>query len=106
MKNLSQDDIANKLSLSLASYGKLEREEVELNIGRLEQIAKIFDMRVEDILTFDEKYIFNTFNQQGNNGNNHHCHINGISERERSLCEENIVLLKEKIAVLEKMMGK
>lgn len=97
--------MANKLSLSLASYGKLEREEVELNIGRLEQIAKIFDMKVEDIYRFDDKAIFNTYNQQANH-HNHNCNITGISEWERSLYEENIMLLKEKIAMLENMMGK
>jgi len=101
-KNLSQEDMASKLSVSLATYGKLEREEVELNMGRLEQIAKIFNMKVEDIITFDDKLVFNTFNKNGANLiHSNNCNVGGLSERERALYEENALLLKEKIAILE-----
>jgi len=56
-KGYSQDYMASKLGIAQNNYGKLERGEINLNITRISQIAKIFDLFPEDVifLGFKEK---------------------------------------------------
>ena len=53
MKNIKQDYIAHQLSLSLTSYGKIERDEVELSLTRINQIAKVLDVSINLVIFFD-----------------------------------------------------
>jgi transcriptional regulator with XRE-family HTH domain len=65
LKNLKQEIMAEKLNMSQSAYSRLEKDEVKVDLDILEKVAEIFDMKVEDILRFDEKvnYFIN------NNGN-------------------------------------
>ncbi|UOO83287.1 helix-turn-helix domain-containing protein [Uruburuella testudinis] len=45
----SQEDMAEKLEMSAGGYAKIERGETQLNIPRLEQIAKIFNVSMWDL---------------------------------------------------------
>jgi transcriptional regulator with XRE-family HTH domain len=65
LKNYTQEYMAHQLHLSVNGYGKIERNDVDVTIGRLEEIAKILETDVMQILAFDEKMIFNI--NQGNN---------------------------------------
>jgi transcriptional regulator with XRE-family HTH domain len=65
LKNDTQEYMAHQLHLSVNGYGKIERNDVDVTIGRLEEIAKILETDVMQILSFDEKMIFNI--NQGNN---------------------------------------
>jgi transcriptional regulator with XRE-family HTH domain len=65
LKNYTQEYMAHQLHLSVNGYGKIERNDVDVTIGRLEEIAKILETDVMQILAFDEKMIFNV--NQGNN---------------------------------------
>lgn len=46
----SQEDMAEKLSMSAGGYAKIERGDVQLNIHRLQQIAAIFNVDMWDLL--------------------------------------------------------
>ena len=46
----SQEDMAEKLSMSAGGYAKIERGDVQLNIPRLQQIAAIFNVDMWDLL--------------------------------------------------------
>lgn len=50
LKNLSQQNIADELNLTLAGYSKIERGVTELTVTRLEQIVAVLDMKIEDFL--------------------------------------------------------
>ncbi len=96
---LTQEHLADKLGMSIAGFGKIERDETDLPYSRLEQIASTFNMKTEDLVSFDEQVVFNIMhNQTGIN----HFYNNGVSEKERELYEQTINLLKEKITWLEK----
>jgi transcriptional regulator with XRE-family HTH domain len=102
LKGFSQDYVAAKLSMSQNNYSKIELGEVKVNTEVLEKIAEIFDLRPEDVLTFDEKYIFNNHNTLYDSSNMINVQ-NELTNKERELYE---ALLKEKdskIALLEKM---
>ena len=50
--DIKQSAMAEMLELSVTSYGKLERNEVEIKPERLKQIAAIFEMDLIYILNF------------------------------------------------------
>ena len=54
MKELTQEDMANKLSLSTNGYANIERGETKLSVERLEQIANILEIDVTELLAFGE----------------------------------------------------
>ncbi|MEY4936266.1 MAG: hypothetical protein RIS64_2625 [Bacteroidota bacterium] len=69
LKNYTQEYMAQSLNISLNGYGRLERDEVEITVNRLEEIAKILEMDLLQVLGFDENRIFNI--SHNHNQNNH-----------------------------------
>lgn len=65
LKGFSQENMSELLQMSLVAYGDIERNKKDVNLKRLEQIAKVLEMSVSDILTFGEK-ISNFFDQCSN----------------------------------------
>ncbi len=59
LKNITRDELADKLEMSLSGYSKLERGEVEITLTKLYRIADILDISVSQILNFDVSQIFN-----------------------------------------------
>lgn len=100
-KNYTQEYMADQLGMSQTGYSKIERDEVELGFARLEQIAKILDLKVEDITSFDDKYIFNNYHNQTINGFVTH----GLAAHERKLYEDQIELLRDKVKYLEEIIA-
>lgn len=49
----SQEEVAGRLSMSASAYGSIERGETDVNFSRLEQIAKIFEMDLLNLLGRD-----------------------------------------------------
>ena len=45
-RNWSQEAVANKLNISLNSYGALERGEIDIKLSRIEELARIFDIEM------------------------------------------------------------
>lgn len=69
---LSQENMADKLGMSVTGYGKIERGEVRSNLSRLEQISEVFDMDICELLSFGEndKVYFNNTVSYSNHSNN------------------------------------
>jgi transcriptional regulator with XRE-family HTH domain len=57
IRGLRQQDMADKLCMSLRSYQSLESGETKLDIERLEKIAGILETSMEDLLRQDGVYI-------------------------------------------------
>lgn len=68
LKNYTQQYMSEQLELSLSGYGKIERDESDISISRLEKIANVLGVDINTILNFDEKHIFNFNNNQTANG--------------------------------------
>jgi transcriptional regulator with XRE-family HTH domain len=47
-----------QLEISLSAYSKIERDETEISLKRLQQIAEILHISVNGILQFDEQVLF------------------------------------------------
>jgi transcriptional regulator with XRE-family HTH domain len=57
LKGLRQQDLADQLHMSLRSYQSLECGETKLDLERLEQIAKILETNIEELLRQDAVFI-------------------------------------------------
>ena len=61
-KGWSQEDVAKRLDISIPAFSKIETGITDINLSRLEQISKLFEMTVVKLLTYNdteqqEKYI-------------------------------------------------
>jgi transcriptional regulator with XRE-family HTH domain len=110
LKNITPKDMADRLNMSTQGYSKIERDEVALNIDRLLEIAGIFEMKPEDLLTFDEKQVFNNYGEMKDQSvigvfsgsqNNFPAEMKDLYEKQIKLLEEQNQYLKERIKTLE-----
>ena len=69
---LSQENMADRLGMSVTGYAKIERGEVRSNLPRLEQISEVFDMDICELLSYgeSEKVYFNNSVTESTNSNN------------------------------------
>lgn len=67
-KNWSQEEMAQKLGMSTQGYAKIERGENSLNFQRLEEIAKILEVNILELLFLGERNV--VFFQESINNNN------------------------------------
>lgn len=63
ISQLTQEEMAEKLGMSVAGYAKIERGQTKLNFDKLEQIAQIFNISVEDFVSFDSNRPFWIFGE-------------------------------------------
>ena len=49
----SQEDIANRLGISIPAFSKIETGVTDVNLSRLEQIANIYEVSVVQLLAVD-----------------------------------------------------
>jgi len=89
VKGWSRDQVADKIKMSVAGYGSIERGETNIRLTRLAQLAEIFEVTLSDLLGLTEKTVFN-FTQAHNKGcHNHNLQINSPStENELTLQHE------------------
>lgn len=104
LRNFTQEYMAKNLDMTTSGYGKIERDESEVSYQRLEKIAEVLGIKVEDIINFNEKLVFNIMHN--NNSNNGYVVNNGISSDEKSLYEQIIAQLKEENAYLKSIIDK
>jgi transcriptional regulator with XRE-family HTH domain len=49
----SQEDVANRLGISIPAFSKIETGVTDINLSRLEQIANIYEINVVNLLALD-----------------------------------------------------
>lgn len=103
LKNFSQEYMADRLGISQTQFSKMERDESEISINRLKEISDLLGMKMEDVLTFDEKYIFNAYDH-GQAAFNIYNQL--INEQMQKLYEDKIKLLEEIIHLKDQLLQK
>ena len=66
MKQLTQEELAEKLNISVNAYSKIERGITKLSLDKLEQIAQIFNINVSELYSAKEKGLFYFFSDNNN----------------------------------------
>lgn len=56
-KEWSQEQMAERMNMSLNGYAKIERGETKLHLEKLEQIAQILDIDVVSLISPDDKNV-------------------------------------------------
>lgn len=69
LNSWTQEDMAEKLHMSLNSYASLERGESKLHLAKLEQVAQVFDIEVLDLLALERQGLIFLVNGDGDNNN-------------------------------------
>ncbi len=105
LRNFTQEFMAASLEMTPSGYGKIERNESEVSFQKLEKIAEVLGIKVEDIVNFNEKMVFNIMNNNNSN-NGYVVNNNTMSDNEKKLYEELITQLKEENATLKKYIDK
>ena len=104
LRNYTQEFMAEKLSMSQTGYSNIERDETDVSLSRLQQIAKVLEIKLQDLLGFDEKMMF--VGSMTNNNSAQGIIISSETfERERKLYEEQIKQLKEEVTFLRGLVG-
>jgi transcriptional regulator with XRE-family HTH domain len=96
--------MATELNLSLGGYGKIERDETDITLSRLQNIARILETELDTLLNFDSNNVFNQKNNNIANGVVHNQQLindQGLSEEVKSLKTE-MELLKQAIYKIQK----
>jgi transcriptional regulator with XRE-family HTH domain len=99
LKNITREDLADKLEMSLSGYSKLERGEVELTVNKMYRIAELLEVSISQILNFDASQIFNVSNNQIVNGVEVKEQINNYQDEYK---DKYIKLLEAEVERLKK----
>jgi transcriptional regulator with XRE-family HTH domain len=102
LKNLTQEHMANSIGITQGAYSRMELGETEITYTKLEKISEELGMKPEDVIAFNESVVFNVMNNQTGNG----LVINNsqLSDTEKNLFEQQIILLKEENTHLKKVI--
>ncbi|OOF45954.1 helix-turn-helix domain-containing protein [Rodentibacter trehalosifermentans] len=71
-KDWSQEQMAEKLNMSLNGYAKIERGESKIYLDKLEQIAQVFDIDVVELMHSDGKSICFQINENSHLSTNYY----------------------------------
>ncbi|MDT8412524.1 MAG: helix-turn-helix transcriptional regulator [Vicingaceae bacterium] len=83
LRNFTQTHVAKELNMSLSGYSKIERDETDVTINKLNSIAKILDTDVGTILSFDSKQVFNQYNNQA-------ATANGVVQNQQIIADQSV----------------
>jgi transcriptional regulator with XRE-family HTH domain len=106
LQKLTQEHMAENMKMSVSGYGKIERDEIDIPLSRLKEIAASLKIKVKDLLD-DEATItvVSTMNNNTEKGNNNGIvFVNGISENEQKLWQEQVAAIKEENKYLKEMI--
>jgi transcriptional regulator with XRE-family HTH domain len=103
LKNITAKDMADRLDMTLSGYQRIERDEVSINMERLLEISGIFEMKPEEVMTFDEKFIFNNYDNSIGIGINQGT-LNQFPQEVKQLYEDKIKLQAEQIKMQQEMI--
>jgi transcriptional regulator with XRE-family HTH domain len=99
----TQEEMAQKLSMTTKGYAKIERGETISNLPRFEQVAEVFNMDICELLSYGEEgkiYINNTDNNLSNSfislGNG-----NEDTDKLKLIISHKDELLAHKIEIIE-----
>jgi transcriptional regulator with XRE-family HTH domain len=109
LRNYTQEYMAEALKITQAGYSKIEKDGTDITFKKLVQIAEILEVKLADILEFDEKLVFNFSENQGNSSNglviNNETQTKELYERLLETKDQQILELKEVIVLLKTQLA-
>ena len=94
-RGLTQEEMAEKLNMSLSGYAKIERGETRLQTNKLEKIVAALEIELKDFISFDEKMVFNASFSHHAENNQQNCYINSAKDLTHEI-EKLQLIVKQK----------
>jgi transcriptional regulator with XRE-family HTH domain len=97
LRKITREDMCDRLDLSLATYGKIERNEQDITLERLNEIAKILDVPITKLLENPEKFVFNNavnYSKVGGYGD----YVNNVAPDYLKVITDSLALLNQNMA--------
>lgn len=94
LKNYTQHYLADQLGISQAAYSKIEKGITDLSFNKLEEIAVILEVSLEDIIQFDSDLYLTNKNSES---------VSTTAKTNVDLVQN---LYKDKIFLLEKLLNR
>lgn len=113
LKNLNQEEVAQKLNITKQAYSKIERNETKLDLERIMDLAEIFEIKPEDLLredninlNFAKECDSNQFSGTGTIHNNYYYGTESAPMLQKTIeaQQDTIKRLEAEIAFLRKML--
>jgi transcriptional regulator with XRE-family HTH domain len=82
VKGWTQEEMAEKLQMSLHGYANIERGDTDVQLSRIEQISQVFGIELKDLINFDGKSVLNNIASS-------ECHFNNYAATSKS-CEHEL----------------
>ena len=87
-KGWTQEEMAEKLELSVNGYANIERGETDVQYSRLEKLADIFGIGLLELLNFGERNVFYLIGDNQNSFNCKNLQSTSFSEEKNELEHE------------------
>lgn len=104
LKEYSQKYMAMQMDISQRQYQRIENGETELNLSKLEEVCKILEVSVEQLLGFDEQFIFNHCSNNTNVGGKDFTINVQLPEGMVKVFSDRIAHLEGEVAYLREML--
>jgi len=102
-KDLTQEQMAEKLGVSQSAYGDIERGDNDPKLSKLQKIADIFEMRLSELVDLSEKGTLNiNFNKQGKNNI---YMTSSLTEKEMALKDKELAMQAREIENLREIIA-
>lgn len=107
LKNITRESMASEMDMSLSGYSKIERNEVDLTVSKVQKIAQVLGVDVSQILNFDASQIFNisgnnTVQAAGARSENMSFFADEYKDKYIKMLEEENQRLKQELAAKRK----
>lgn len=96
--------MAERLFITQRAYSDIENNKTKLDLDRLENLGEIFDLNPLDILTFDEKQVFNNCSLSASANNYSTINFQDNFENERQSYQQQIKHLEEEVVFLRTLI--
>ena len=108
LKGYSQEYMGKKLGINQDTYSKIETGKSPLSLERLGHISEIFEMSVFDLMSFDEKILFNNYNHAQQTGffGTFYGNVTGTNEELIKLMQKQIEHLEKEVEFYRNIIGK
>lgn len=117
-KGLTQEQVAEKLKISVNSYGDIERGNNDIKLSRLKEIAELFEIKLSELFELSEKGTLNIYFSGCEQNENNKLYIGAsaielekqeliieLKDKELALKDKEIALKSEKINDLNRIIA-
>lgn len=107
IKGWTQEDMAEKLKMSVIGYGNIERGDADIALSRLEEIAKLLGVELQELFSAEGKIVINLGDASITNGyygESTHQNVTYVQkELEHQLEKDQLIIeqLKKEVSFLQ-----